>query len=79
LEISFLPMPAVEEETGRYFLSETRKLGEVRKGYTGFIEGDMIFAKITPCMENGKVTLLEKLVNGIGFGSTELISSRKIR
>ncbi|MCC4770862.1 type I restriction endonuclease subunit S [Methanosarcina sp. DH2] len=76
LEISFLPMPAVEEETGRYSLSETRKLGEVRKGYTGFIEGDVIFAKITPCMENGKVALLEKLVNGIGFGSTEFHVSR---
>ena len=76
LEISFLPMPAVEEETGRYSLSETRKLGEVRKGYTGFIEGDVIFAKITPCMENGKVALLEKLINGIGFGSTEFHVSR---
>ncbi|AKB58523.1 restriction endonuclease subunit S [Methanosarcina barkeri] len=76
LEISFLPMPAVEEETGRYSLSETRKLGEVRKGYTGFIEGDVIFAKITPCMENGKVAYLEKLVNGIGFGSTEFHVSR---
>ncbi|MDD3052552.1 MAG: restriction endonuclease subunit S [Candidatus Cloacimonetes bacterium] len=76
LEISFLPMPAVEEETGRYSLSETRKLGEVRTGYTGFIEGDVIFAKITPCMENGKVALLEKLVNGIGFGSTEFHVSR---
>jgi len=69
-------MSSVEEETGRYSLSETRKLGEVRKGYTGFIEGDVIFAKITPCMENGKVAYLEKLVNGIGFGSTEFHVSR---
>lgn len=76
LKVSFLPMSAVEEETGRYSLSETRKLGEVRKGYTGFIEGDVIFAKITPCMENGKVAYLEKLVNGIGFGSTEFHVSR---
>jgi type I restriction enzyme, S subunit len=76
VEVSFLAMLAVEEETGRYSLSETRKLGEVRKGYTGFIEGDVIFAKITPCMENGKVAYLEKLVNGIGFGSTEFHVSR---
>jgi type I restriction enzyme S subunit len=76
LEVSFLPMPAVEEETGKYSLSETRKLGEVRKGYTGFIEGDVIFAKITPCMENGKVAYLQKLTNGIGFGSTEFHVSR---
>ncbi|MEA1985768.1 MAG: restriction endonuclease subunit S [Euryarchaeota archaeon] len=76
LEVSFLPMPAVEEQTGKYSLSETRKLGKVRKGYTGFIEGDVIFAKITPCMENGKVAYIEKLVNGVGFGSTEFHVSR---
>ncbi len=79
LEVSFLPMPAVEEKTGNYSLSQTRKLGEVRKGYTGFTEGDLIFAKITPCMENGKVAYLNKLVNGIGFGSTEFHVSRPMQ
>ena len=31
----------------------------------------MLFAKITPCMENGKGAIATGLYNGIGFGSTE--------
>ncbi len=71
LEVTFLPMPLVEEETGRYHLKETRKFSQVKKGYTGFIEGDVLFAKITPCMENGKIAVINNLLNSIGFGSTE--------
>jgi len=37
----------------------------------GLHVGDVIFAKITPCMENGKVAIVNNLKNGIGFGSTE--------
>lgn len=45
---------------------------DVRKGsYTYFAEGDIIIAKITPCMENGKCALATGLTNGIGFGSSE--------
>lgn len=70
-EVSFLPMKAVEEESGRFDASITRKLGEVKKGYTPFANGDVIVAKITPCMENGKAAVVGNLMNGIGFGSTE--------
>ena len=45
---------------------------EVRKGsYTSFQENDIIIAKITPCMENGKCALATGLTNGIGMGSSE--------
>lgn len=71
LEVSFLPMRSVEEQTGRYDLSIVRMAKEVRKGYTPLADGDLIFAKITPCMENGKVAVLSNLKNGVGFGSTE--------
>ncbi|MEO0129703.1 MAG: restriction endonuclease subunit S [candidate division WOR-3 bacterium] len=71
LEISFLPMKGVEELTGKYDLSIIKKYKEVKKGYTPFKNGDIIFAKITPCMENGKIAILENLKNGIGLGSTE--------
>lgn len=71
LEATFLPMRCVEEISGRLDLSLTRKTGEVMKGYTHFSEGDVLFAKITPCMENGKVAVAHSLKNGIGFGSTE--------
>lgn len=52
-------------------LTETRKFVEVRKGFTPFRDDDIIFAKITPCMENGKIAILSGLRNGVGFGSTE--------
>lgn len=70
-EVSFIPMKAVEELSGKIDLSDERKFGKVKKGYTYFGEGDVIFAKITPCMENGKVAITTRLKNGIGFGSTE--------
>lgn len=75
-EVSFLPMACVEEVSGRYNLRYTRKYCEVKKGYTSFINGDLIFAKITPCMENGKIAALDNLVNEIGYGSTEFHVSR---
>ncbi|WP_290524261.1 restriction endonuclease subunit S [Alcanivorax sp.] len=69
--VSFVPMPAVEAESGRIDISICRHFKEVKKGYTGFLERDVIFAKITPCMENGKVAVIPKLKNDLGFGSTE--------
>ena len=71
MEVTFLPMKAVEEMTGLFDGSCIRKLAEVKKGYTSFKNGDLLFAKITPCMENGKIAVVENLRNGIGFGSTE--------
>jgi len=71
LEVSFVPMRCVEEVTGKVDLSLSRALAQVRKGYTAFRNGDIIFAKITPCMENGKTAIVDNLRNGIGFGSTE--------
>ena len=69
--VSFVPMTAVEAETGAIDLSRTRHLSEVRKGYRYFRARDVLFAKITPCMENGKMVVVPRLEHGIGFGSTE--------
>ncbi len=71
-EVTFLPMSLIEAETGKYHLDDTREYYSVKKGYTGFMQGDILFAKITPCMENGKIVLTDSLLNDIGFGSTEL-------
>ena len=71
LEVSFVPMPAVQAESGIIDVSRIRKFLEVKKGYTPFRAGDVLFAKITPCMENGKMAVVPELGNGIGFGSTE--------
>lgn len=71
LEVSFVPMAAVEAGSGRMEVSQTKYFATVKKGYTPFREGDVLFAKITPCMENGKMAVVPKLSNGLGFGSTE--------
>ena len=48
-----------------------RPYGEVRLGYTFFQSGDVMFAKITPCMQNGKHFIAPKPPGGFGFASTE--------
>ena len=70
--VMFVPMAAVDEVTGAVARPETRTLGELRKkSYRTFAPGDVLFAKITPCMENGKAAVVPKIPSGIGFGSTE--------
>ncbi len=69
--VSFIPMKALDDVTGAIQQAEVRQFLEVSKGYTWFVDGDIIFAKITPCMENGKAALARNLKNGVGFGSTE--------
>lgn len=77
-EVSFLPMEAIGDD-GTINLKERRALSEVQSGYTFFRDGDVAFAKITPCFENGKGALLRGLQGGIGFGTTELIVARPKR
>lgn len=76
LEVSFFPMPALSEIYGDITDPQTRLLKEVRSGFTNFSEGDVVFAKITPCMENGKSAVVGKLVNDIGYGTTEVFVLR---
>jgi type I restriction enzyme S subunit len=71
-EIPFIPMAAVAEESGIIIdASRRRTVAEVRKGYVRFREGDVIFAKITPCMENGKSAPVIGMHGGYAAGSTE--------
>jgi len=71
VEVSFIPMEYVDDTEGKIVKMDTKPLQAVYKGYTYFKEGDVLFAKITPCMENGKSAIARNLKNGIGFGSTE--------
>ena len=70
-EVSFVPMAAVGAASGHIDVSTVRPYAEVKKGYTNFCNGDVLFAKVTPCMENGKMAVARQLKNGVGFGSTE--------
>ncbi len=69
--VHFVPMAAVAEDFSGVDVSALRPLSEVRKGYTGFVSGDVLLAKITPCMENGKGGLVPPLPHRVAFGSTE--------
>ena len=69
--VSFVEMASVSNN-GFIEVKENRPLGTLRKGsYTYFAENDIIIAKITPCMENGKCALAVDLASGIGIGSSE--------
>lgn len=69
--VSFVPMAAVSEESTGIAVHEERRFSEVSKGYTPFMRGDILVAKITPCFENGKMALAEDLPHEFGFGTTE--------
>lgn len=69
-KVSFVDMASLG--LGIIDKKEDRSLGELIKGgYTYFAEDDILIAKITPCMENGKCAVATGLTNGIGMGSTE--------
>lgn len=68
--VSFVPMSAVTAETASTTAGEERRYSEVSKGYTPFLDGDVLVAKITPCFENGKIAQAA-LTHRVGFGSTE--------
>jgi type I restriction enzyme S subunit len=57
---------------------EEKPWGDIKKSYTNFRDGDVIFAKVTPCFENGKAAIVKGLPNGIGAGSSEFYVLRAI-
>jgi type I restriction enzyme S subunit len=69
-DVSFMPMAAVDADSVTAVDRETRLYSEVSKGYTPFLDGDLLVAKITPCFENGKIAQA-RLSRRYGFGSTE--------
>ncbi|MDA8109753.1 MAG: restriction endonuclease subunit S [Betaproteobacteria bacterium] len=69
-EVCFMPMAAVDADSVTAVDRETRVYSEVSKGYTPFLNGDVLVAKITPCFENGKIAQA-RLSRRYGFGSTE--------
>ncbi len=74
--VSFVPMLAVTEKINEV-IYEQRRYVEVKTGFTIFQKGDLLWAKITPCMQNGKSFLADGMSTEIGFGSTEFHVLRK--
>lgn len=80
-KVTFLPMEKVSSN-GDIDCEILKPIREVKQGFTAFKKNDVILAKITPCFENGKGALLDKLETEIGYGSTEfhvLRASKRIK
>lgn len=78
--VDFIPMKNVSENSPEIIENNFEKFKNLQKGYSQFIENDILFAKITPCMENGKTAIVSNLKEKIGYGSTEfhVLRSTKI-
>lgn len=74
--VSFVPMEDLKEIQRNFAPKQVRPLSEVYGGYTYFAEDDVLLAKITPCFENGKLSVARGLKNGVGFGSSEFMVLR---
>jgi restriction endonuclease S subunit len=69
-------MEDCEKHSLYIYPKQTRKIENIRKDYTYFVESDLLIAKITPCFENGKMSIAKSLKNGIGFGSNKFFVLR---
>jgi type I restriction enzyme M protein len=74
--VSFVPMADLNENEISFNPKEEKPLSEVITGYTYFADNDVLFAKVTPCFENGKAGIAKGLKNKIGFGSSEFFVLR---
>lgn len=76
LKVSFSPMQMMPILYGESLKFEEKNWRDVKKGFTSFIDGDVLMAKITPCFENEKSVVAEGLTNSVGTGSTEFMVLR---
>jgi len=71
-DAAFVPMEAINPGYGSGFTYQLTKWNNIKRGYTHFADGDIAFAKITPCFQNRKSVIFQNLPSGIGAGTTEL-------
>ena len=72
----FVPMINIADGYSNEFIFESKLWGDIKKGFTHFADGDIVVAKISPCLENRKSVIVTSLPNGIGAGTTELFVFR---
>ena len=72
MEAAFIPMEMIDATYFSSFSYAKKRWKEIKNGFTHFADGDIAFAKITPCFQNRKSMILQGLPNGIGAGTTEL-------
>ena len=71
-DAAFMPMAYISNGLSNFYKYDIRKWKEIKNGFKRFKDGDMAFAKITPCFQNGKSFIAHDLQNHIGAGTTEL-------
>ncbi len=69
-EYPFISMSALEPY---YRFAKPDEVREMKSGGSKFQAGDVLLARITPCLENGKTAVATGLGEGAGFGSTEFV------
>ena len=69
---AFIPMEKICATYWSEFSYDEVQWKAIKTGYTHFADGDVAFAKITPCFQNRKSAIFCNLPNGIGAGTTEL-------
>ena len=72
VEAAFIPMELIDATYFSSYVFKIKKWKNIKSGFTHFANGDIAFAKITPCFQNRKSMILRNLPNGIGAGTTEL-------
>ena len=76
-DAAFIPMERISAGFDKSFSYVVQKWSEASKNHTRFCDGDVAFAKISPCFENRKSFVVENLPNSLGGGTTELIILRQ--
>lgn len=71
-DVGFMPMPLLQDGFRNSHSFEVRKWRQVKNGFTHFMNGDIVIAKITPCFQNRKSAIISNLPNEYGAGTTEL-------
>ena len=72
-EVSFAPMECIRNDRR---IPRTAPKSNDNGTYSKFMDGDIAIAKVTPCFENGNICMMENLLNGFAFGSSELFTVR---
>lgn len=72
-EVTYTPMEYIKNG---YYIQNTGVWKNNTSSYNTYIENDIVMAKVTPCFENGNIAIMDNLINGIGYGSSELIVFR---
>lgn len=71
--VTFTPMECIKNG---YFENREAHFSALSSSYTQYQDGDIVFAKVTPCFENGNIAIMQGLSAGFGFGSSELFVIR---